>query len=70
MDKGFLPVYSVDTEKEARSLLVVTCSTNLAGEFVARELVQEQTIERLHAFGDRLRAAHQVMKSRQGAKEP
>lgn len=58
MERGFLPVYSVNTEQEARQLLVAACSTNCAGEFVARELVEEQTLENLYAFGDRLAATH------------
>ncbi len=41
-EKGFLPVYSVDTEEEARMLLMLTCSTvkegPQAGEFYADEL--------------------------------
>jgi hypothetical protein len=58
---GFLPVYSVDTEKEARLLLTMACSTNYQGEFVARELVQEQSLENLQAFSDRLEAMHKRM---------
>lgn len=56
---GFLPVYSVDTEEEAQKLLVAACGTNLQGEFIARELADEQTIDRLRAFGDRLAEVHQ-----------
>ena len=57
VDKGFLPVFSVNTEEEARQLLVMTCSIDLASQFVAQELVTEQTLENLYAFGDRLEAA-------------
>ncbi len=60
--KGFLPVFSVDTEVEAKSLLVLACETNLAGEYIARELVHEQTLENLYAFGDRLRKAYALIK--------
>jgi hypothetical protein len=60
---GWLPVYSVDTEKEARALLVFSCQTNADGEFVARELVGEQTVENLVAFGRRLAEAECLMKS-------
>ena len=49
-----MPCYSVDTEEEAKQLLVLACSTNAAGEFIARELVQEQTLDNLEAFGNRL----------------
>ena len=44
---GFLPVFSVNSEKEAKSLLVATCPRNNDGEFVSRELVEEQTLENL-----------------------
>jgi hypothetical protein len=52
--KGFLPVFSVDTEAEAEQLLVLTCPRNLNMEFVAPELVHEQTLDNLHAFSERL----------------
>lgn len=51
---GSLPVFSVDTEKQARTLLVAACSTNMQGEFVATELVTDQSLENLDAFSDRL----------------
>lgn len=56
-------MFSVDTEEEAHTLLVRTCSTNVRGEFVAEELAGEQTIENLFAFGDRLRANYADMKA-------
>lgn len=59
-----MPVYSVDTEKEAHDLLVFACETNLAGEFIAKELVHEQTLEKLDAFGTRLAEAHAIMQAR------
>lgn len=65
---GFLPVYSVDTEKEAHQLLVVACPRDLDGEFVARELVHEQTLENLKAFGERLAATHKLLKQRRKRK--
>jgi hypothetical protein len=55
---GRLPVFSVGSEDEASLLLTLTCSLNVDGEFVARELVEEQTLDNLYAFGDRLRAVH------------
>ena len=56
-----LPVFSVGSEKEAELLLTMTCQRNLDMEFIAPELAQEQTIENLMAFGDRLRDAHAKM---------
>lgn len=54
MPSGSLPVYSCDTEEQARQLLVASCGTNQRGEFVATELVGEQSLENLAAFSDRL----------------
>lgn len=62
--KGFLPIMSVDTLEEAKDLLVATCSRNMDGEFVARELLQKQTLENLYAFGDRLAQAYEEIKAR------
>jgi hypothetical protein len=63
VEEGFLPVFSVDTEEEARELLVFACGTNIEGEFVARELVQEQTLEALTAFSDRLAAYWELLQA-------
>jgi len=60
------------TEEQARELLVLACSTNLQGEFVANELVHEQTFENLYAFGDRLRALDEkfgISKKKKPAKQ-
>ena len=65
VEKGFLPVYSVYTEEEAHRLLVLACSTNLDGEFIARELVQDQTLDNLAAFGKRLKEAHAMMRKKE-----
>ncbi len=54
VEDGFLPVMSVDTEEEAKSLLTLACQTNYEGEHIARELVADQTMENLSAFGQRL----------------
>ena len=61
VDDGFLPVFSVDTENEARALLTMTCSHNQHGEFVARELLLEQTLDNLDAFSLRLGDAHALL---------
>ena len=63
-EPGFLPIYSVDTAAEANDLLTAACERNLDGEFVARELAQEQTLENLYKFGDRLRDVHERIKAR------
>lgn len=51
---GSLPVFSVDTEKEAEQLIILACPRNYDDQHFAPELAQEQTLENLHAFGDRL----------------
>lgn len=61
---GHLPVYSVDTEEEARQLLTLACATTPQGEFFAKELAAEQTIDNLFAFGERLAKAHDFMLKR------
>ena len=58
----------MNTEKEARALLTVACQTNINGEFMARELLTEQTIENLWAFGDRLEKVDKMMKERRKQK--
>jgi hypothetical protein len=55
---GSLPVFSVADEEEALELLTLCCETNIRHEFVARELVMEQTIENLQRFSDRLKFYH------------
>ena len=57
-----LPVYSVDTEEEARNLITLACQTNYAGQYIARELVAEQTLENLVAFGERLARTHEILR--------
>jgi len=61
-------VYSVNTEEEAKALLTVACQTNINGEFLARELISDQTIENLWAFGDRLEKVDEMMKKRRKQK--
>jgi len=55
-------VYSVDTEDEAKALLIMTCSRNLDGKLFARELAAEQTLENLQLFSAKLDRAHEIMK--------
>lgn len=58
---GFLPVYSVETEACAKKLLIATCPRNMKDDFVARELVEEQTLDNLYAFGERLAEVHELL---------
>lgn len=61
-----MPVYSVDTEEEAEALIAATCSVDSRGTYYSRELSQEQTLERLYAFGDRLREEHARLRLQPG----
>lgn len=58
-DLGMLPVHSVDTEEMAHKILVLACATNPDGDFIAQELVEEQTLMNLRAFGSRLQKAEE-----------
>ena len=56
---------SVETEEEAQRLLTLGCQTNYNGEYIARELVDEQTMDNLNAFGERLNDLyHQYIKAK------
>ena len=61
--KGFLPIYSVDTEEEAHRLVEITCPRNPDGTYFSRHLAEGQSIERLFEFGEQLDKAHQRMES-------
>ena len=66
VEDGFLPVMSVETEEEAQRLLTLGCQTNYNGEYIARELVDEQTMDNLNAFGERLNDLyHQYIKAKE-----
>lgn len=58
VEEGFLPVFAVDTEEEAKSLLVLCCQKQRVNgklEFIAKELLHDQSIENLEGFGERLK---------------
>ncbi len=50
-------MFTCRTEEEARVLVARTCRLNYDNEYVAPELVEEQTLENLAAFSDRLNDA-------------
>lgn len=60
--KGSLPVYAVADAKEATDLIVMACSRNGRGEYIADELAQEQTLDNLELFSERLNRMHEVLK--------
>lgn len=51
--EGSLPVFSVDTEEEAKQLIIAACPFD-GGHYIAYELAVEQTLESLKAFSVRL----------------
>jgi len=63
-EDGFLPVYSVADEEEAKALLTLACSTNMHGEYIAKHLAVEQTLENLEAFSTYLDRVHAFLKQR------
>lgn len=46
----------------------MTCPTNLRGEYIARDLVEDQTLENLDRFGARLERAHEMLKANRANK--
>ncbi len=62
LPNGYLPVFSTDTEEEAKSLIVLTCPLGHDGHYYARELAHEQTLENLQVFSDKLAAAWSHLK--------
>jgi hypothetical protein len=63
-----LPVFTVNNEEEARLLITLACPTNAKGEHIAPELAEEQTLENLSSFGDRLNGIYQKIIDNQGGK--
>lgn len=55
-------MFSVDTEKEAETLIVMTCPRDAQGSYYARELASEQTLENLVAFSDKLQKCQDFRK--------
>ena len=57
-------MFSVDTKEDAEALLVLACPRNIQGEFVARELVDEQNLDNLQAFSDKLAKCYALLVER------
>lgn len=60
---GRLPVFSCDSEEEARKLIVLCCPRDAQGNYYARELAEEQSLENLEAFSDKLARGYEVLKA-------
>lgn len=54
---GFLPVFSVDDEEEARAVIVATCSRGDDGNYYSHDLAREQSVEALERLGEKMAAA-------------
>lgn len=46
-----------------------TCSRNSAGDFIAQELAEDQSLIKLRMFGERLRKAHETQALMETRKE-
>lgn len=57
-------MFSVDTEEEAKKLIVLACPRDDYGNYYARELLEEQTLDNLDAFSDRLAKAWGIISRR------
>lgn len=51
----------MDTESEAKRLVVMACKRDLKGNLFAPELAQQQTLENLEAFSARLAHVHEIL---------
>lgn len=61
-------MFTVDTEEEAEELLVLACPRNLNGEFIARELATEQSLENLEKFAQKLETCYVELQERKKRK--
>lgn len=57
-------MFSVGTEKGAKMLLTLACEMNRDGEYIARELAFDQSLDSLESFGDRLQVYHDIAKKK------
>lgn len=57
-------MFSVDTEEEARRLIIAACPRDDRGTYYARELAHEQTLENLQVFSDKLARTWALMQER------
>lgn len=65
--KGALPVFSTNDEDEAERLITAACPRDMAGNYYARELAEEQTLENLEAFSQRLQKIYDMPTFRKAA---
>ncbi len=60
-------MFTVNNEEEAKLLIGLACPKNYDNQHFAPELAEEQTLENLYSFGDRLNDIYQkyIKRSRQ-----
>lgn len=56
-------MFSVETEQEAKDLIVLACPCGGDGDYYAEELASEQTLENLVAFSDRLQKSWDLLRA-------
>lgn len=52
--EGFLPIFSVNTEVEAKRLIAATCSLGLDGSYYSTEMARDQSLDQFARFGQKL----------------
>jgi hypothetical protein len=67
LPKGRLPVFSVNTDDEARQLITLCCPRDSKGHSYARELAESQTLENLQKFSDKLAHGWALLQARKDA---
>jgi len=63
--RGFLPVFSTDTEEEALSVIVATCSRGPDGNYYSHDLAREQSLDRLRYLSEKMARVYPTIKARQ-----
>lgn len=63
--KGFLPIFSVRTEAEAKLLLAMTCSLGPDRNYYSNEMARDQSLEQFALFGQKLARAYACMQESQ-----
>lgn len=62
-------MFSTDTEEQARSVIVATCSRGLDGQYYSHDLAADQTLENLDRLGDKMERAYNMIAARRPASE-
>jgi hypothetical protein len=70
LPRGYLPVFSTNTEEEAKELIVMCCPLGYDGHYYARELAHEQTLENLQRFSDKLAHAWTLLQNSRQRRPP